>query len=572
MRSILLSLFVPYLALAQVGKPILVKDFEASTNAQGEQSSAKGLWLPPAGTVWEADKGTEGTLWWRFQVPKQSEGQVKLYSNDHLALTLQIEENKVFLSFGTETRKSAPHPKVTWPVGLWVQVAMTREETEPDKFRHKLYYYPEYASPSNADAKRNFWVYFGELLVGTGPGSSGKGTLKLKIDELRTYHEKLELQDLYTLLPKGALPFQNTVPGVVIEHSPAHTGRYVAGSPAILVLDDGTYLAKGDHYGPAVGESELVAVFHSKDKGKTWTKITEVEGMTWASLFKLNGAIYMLGTSAGHKKGHAIIMKSQDQGKTWTRPTNSSNGLIYSDLSYHTAPTPVVIHNGRVWKAMEDEKGPGGWGTMFRAFVMSASIEADLLKAESWTRSEILPSQQSWASGTFRGWLEGNAVVGPDGTIKNLLRLSVQGGGGKAALISYDKTGTKATFNPNTDIIEFPGGSTKFFIQFDAPSNKYWALANAVPEKHSGEAYSESLIRNTLVLMSSSDLRTWKIEKTVLYHPETAVHAFQYPTFAIEGDDLIFVSRTAYDDAFGGAYKHHDVNFFTFHKIENFRK
>ncbi|MCD8539799.1 MAG: hypothetical protein LRY55_08575, partial [Leadbetterella sp.] len=66
-------------------------------------------------------------------------------------------------------------------------------------------------------------------------------------------------------------------------------------------------------------------------------------------------------------------------------------------------------------------------------------------------------------------------------------------------------------------------------------------------------------------------LRDWKIEETVLYHPETAVHAFQYPTFAFEGEDMVMVSRTAYDDAYGGAYKHHDVNYFTFHRVKNFR-
>jgi hypothetical protein len=575
MRTLLLLLFLPYLCQSQVGSPTFIRDFdsvETPFQVKGNYTFSRGLWLPHTGTSWQADTGSEGTLWWRFQVPSQSDGQVQLYQNDDVAVLLKLKDNRVFLNFESGGQKSLPHPTVSWPAGLWVQTAITREEIQPKQYKYKLYFYPEYSSPTNADAKRNFWVYFGSITSPSSQGKSGNGTLKWKIDELRTFSQKLELRDLYDVFPKGPIPFPKEVPGVVIEHSPAFTGRFVAGSPAIIILDDGTYLVKGDHYGPAVGDSELVVLFQSKDKGKTWTKIAEVEGMTWASLFKVKNALYMLGTSAGHKKGHAIIMRSLDQGKTWTRPTDSENGLIYADLSYHTAPTPVVIHDGRVWKAMEDEKGPGGWGTMFRAFLMSASVNSDLLKAESWTRSEILPSQQTWANGTFRGWLEGNAVLGKDGHMKNILRLSIQGGGGKAAIISYNKSGTKAHFDPEKDIIDFPGGSTKFHIHYDEPSKKYWALANAVPEKHSGEAYSESLIRNTLVLMSSKELREWKVEKTVLYHPETAVHAFQYPTFTIEGDDLIFVSRTAYDDAFGGAYKHHDVNFFTFHRIENFRK
>src|SRR5690606_17198570 len=100
----------------------------------------------------------------------------------------------------------------------------------------------------------------------------------------------------------------------------------------------------------------------------------------------------------------------------------------------------------------------------------------------------------------------------------------------------------------------------------------YWALSNAVPEKHSGKAYSEGMMRNTLVLMTSPDLVQWTIRKTVLYHPDIAKHSFQYPTFLMDGDDIVFVARTAYDDGKEGAYKQHDVNFFTFHRVANFRE
>ena len=38
-----------------------------------------------------------------------------------------------------------------------------------------------------------------------------------------------------------------------------------------------------------------------------------------------------------------------------------------------------------------------------------------------------------------------------------------------------------------------------------------------------------------------------------------------------EGDDLIAVCRTAYDDGQGGANNNHDANFMTFHRWQNFR-
>ena len=41
---------------------------------------------------------------------------------------------------------------------------------------------------------------------------------------------------------------------------------------------------------------------------------------------------------------------------------------------------------------------------------------------------------------------------------------------------------------------------------------------------------------------------------------------------SIDGDDIIAVSRTAYDDGFGGAHRAHDANYMTFHRIRNFRR
>lgn len=145
-------------------------------------------------------------------------------------------------------------------------------------------------------------------------------------------------------------------------------------------------------------------------------------------------------------------------------------------------------------------------------------------------------------------------------------------GGGKVAWINYNEEGTIGIFDERNGFIDFPGGSTKFHILYDEKTKLYWALSNAVPEKHKGKAYKEEMTRNTLVLMTSNNLVDWSIQKTLLYHPDVAKHSFQYPTFVIDGEDIVFVARTAYDDGKSGAYKQHDVNFFTFHRVENFRK
>ncbi|RYD32137.1 MAG: exo-alpha-sialidase [Verrucomicrobiaceae bacterium] len=371
---------------------------------------------------------------------------------------------------------------------------------------------------------------------------------------------------------KGFEPIRLKPPGVVIDHIPARTGRFIAGSPSIVIMEDGSYVAKGDDYGPAVGTSELVRIHRSTDKGATWKQISEVEGLTWASLFLHRGALYMMGTSAGHRLGHAVIVKSVDGGVNWTKPLDNESGLLLPDLSYHTAPVPVVVHNGRIWRTMEDEKGPGGWGTNFRAFMMSAPESADLLKASSWTVSNPIGHDPERLGGNFKGWLEGNTVIGPDGTPVNVLRVSMASGGGTAALIRHTADGKTASFDATRDFVSLPGASTKFHILHDPESGLYWALSNAVPEKHDTGAYGQAMTRNTLVVMTSRDLRTWDIRKTLLYHPDICQHAFQYPAFVFDGPDIIFVARTAYDDGIGGAHRQHDANHFTFHRIPGFRK
>ena len=42
---------------------------------------------------------------------------------------------------------------------------------------------------------------------------------------------------------------QSSVPGVIIDYSPAETGKYI-GSPSMAVLPNGDYVASHDFFGP----------------------------------------------------------------------------------------------------------------------------------------------------------------------------------------------------------------------------------------------------------------------------------------------------------------------------------
>ena len=354
-------------------------------------------------------------------------------------------------------------------------------------------------------------------------------------------------------------------PGVIIDHLAAGTTCYV-GSPSLAVLPNGRYVASHDVFGKG-SKSNRTVVFESADKGESWKRLAEIEGQRWSTLFVHRDALYLMGTSRG--LGFATIRRSTDGGKTWTEPVDTNSGLLLGDGKYHCAPVPVVVHNGRIWRAMEDAMGPGGWGSHFRAFMMSAPEGADLLKAESWVSSNRIGRDTNWLSGKFDGWLEGNAVITPNGEVVDMLRVASREYPERAAVIQISADGKTATFNPKKGFIEFPGGAKKFTIRFDPKTKRYWSLANHVPKEFQSTLPDKT--RNTLALVSSRDLNKWKVHSILMQHPDTTTHGFQYVDWSFENDDIIATMRTAYDDEGGGAHNYHDANYLTFYLVRNFR-
>ena len=355
-------------------------------------------------------------------------------------------------------------------------------------------------------------------------------------------------------------------PGVVINHVPASTKSYI-GSPSITVLENGNYIVSHDLFGPGSSKDQTL-VFQSDNKGKSWKKLTQIDGQWWSTLFTHGTNLYLIGTTREY--GFAAIRRSSDGGKTWTTPKDKDSGLLLSDGKYHCAPVPVVVHGARIWRAMEDAMGPGGWGSQFRAFMMSAPVDADLLKAEAWTFSNRIERDTNWLGGKFAGWLEGNAVVLRDGSVVDMLRVAAPEYPEHAAVVQISADGTKGTFDPQKGFISFPGGAKKFTIRFDEKSGRYWSLANYVPEDFRSGLPDKT--RNTLALISSADAMDWRVDKVLVQNAETKKHGYQYVDWLFDGDDLISVIRTAHDDEFGGANNYHNSNYITFYRVKNFRK
>jgi hypothetical protein len=191
---------------------------------------------------------------------------------------------------------------------------------------------------------------------------------------------------------------------------------------------------------------------------------------------------------------------------------------------------------------------------------MSAPVDADLLNADSWTSSNRLAFDRAWRG---RAWLEGNIVVTPDKKLVNILRVECKEAE-IAAMVHISQDGRSVSFDPEKDFIDFYGGTNKFTIRYDPVTRRYWSLVN--------KQMNPTAYRNILTLVSSSDLRTWKVQSVILQHPDSEKHAFQYLDWLFEDKDIIAVSRTACDDGLGGAHRAHDANYLTFHRISNFRE
>ncbi len=352
-------------------------------------------------------------------------------------------------------------------------------------------------------------------------------------------------------------------PGVVVTYSPPSSGIYT-GSPSLAILPDGSYLASHDEYGPNSTEhtEAITRIFKSTDKGETWKQISTIKYQYWSNLFVHKGALYILGTR--NQTGFMSIRRSDDGGVTWTEPVDDKSGLLYSDSKYHCAPMPVIEHNGRLYRAFEERRDLNGWGESFLAFVISAPVDADLLNAASWTSTERIPFNPEWPG---NGYLEGNAVFTPEGNLLNILRHDSKNGG-SATVIHINPDGS-SQFDPAKNIISFPGGSKKFVIRFDPESGYYWSLSNWIQEKY--RTPTPSMVRNTQTLIRSKDLLNWEIRSIILEHPDVKITGFQYVDWQFEGNDIIFLSRTAWDDGRGTPTNCHDANYITFHRIKNFR-
>lgn len=344
----------------------------------------------------------------------------------------------------------------------------------------------------------------------------------------------------------------------------AFSGRALC-TPCIARLPSGTLMASMDVFASRAPQN-LELIFRSRDDGRTWEYVTDLFPCTWGLMFVHRGRLYMMATSTEH--GDLLISASDDEGETWLDPTRIFHGSGSAlSCGWQRQAMPIIEHHGKLLTSLDY----GGWVPMggYGIHTLSIDADADLLIAENWNVSEGTAFNPDWSGapkGGKPGLLEGNLFAAPDGSVKHLLRMQINScspSHGLACILNVDMNGLDAA--PQFDrIIEMPTGSnSKTYVQFDPVSRKYWAIGNLVTNP------ATPSMRTVVGLCVSDDGYAWRTAKTLFDYSRLnpAEVGMQYQHFIIDGDDILWLSRTAFNQA--GNF--HDANCQTFHRIENFR-
>lgn len=382
-------------------------------------------------------------------------------------------------------------------------------------------------------------------------------------------------------------------------------------NPSIIRLDSGRLVAAYMESGKHTKRQSFSYIFTSDDRGVTWQKRATVS-IGQARLFPAGKSLYFIG-SAGLR-----IVRSDDDGLTWSEPATLAGG------NWHQTASNYWIANGCVYVALEKRvtQEIQAWPVGELApILMRGRLDADLTKPENWTfASELsfgdaLPGQkenypelgyfgvpffpQNYPGrydtapkrGTApMGWLETNIVQvmdpkhfwhDPSGKTFYMLMRAHTGGTGYAALakaVEYPD-GTihtslvQAPSGKHMLFLPLPGGQMRFHVLYDESTALYWLLSSQAtdsmtrPELLPEDRYNlPNNERHRMVLHFSRNLVDWCFAGLVATG-NTAKEARHYAAMAIDGDDLVILSRSG-DERSRNA---HDGNIITFHRVPNFR-
>jgi len=335
---------------------------------------------------------------------------------------------------------------------------------------------------------------------------------------------------------------------------------------------------------PKQGPTEVNFV-RSDDGGATWKILSRLPFYS-AVPFLHNQRLYCFLFSMGRKfrNDDVYLASSTDGGRTWTVPAKIFSGHFW------TCQTNMVLRDDRLYWAVDDLRQPNhAHHRSPRAIV--GDLTADLMDPASWRMSNLVPfpglpdallrddydARKMGLGNMPDHWLEANLVeVGDRLTLLATVKSQWQTLTNLGALCDVEDDGTELNmtfrqFHP------LPGGQLKFAIVRDPPSRLFWAVANLAVDGQETQSWWEKARRERrylgtggndrrlMMLLYSVDALNW-FQAGCVARAETVSQSFMYGTPAIDGDDLLVISRSSID-----ADDQHDADHATFHRIPNFR-
>ena len=359
------------------------------------------------------------------------------------------------------------------------------------------------------------------------------------------------------------------------------------------------------------GEVYRGQIFTSDDHGKTWTRRAEAPFLH-ARPFVAGSSVYVLGHS-----GDLRVLRSEDEGETWSETVELTDGQ-----AWHQSACNVQHANGKVYLVMERNVNTDptlrGWAVAKLAPVlMSAKVEDDLTKRESWTLASELSFDAAveqygrpkmlgvpfYENGPTApdaehdrrwmyppGWLETNVVQltdpkhvwhDPNGRTFHLLMRAHTGttnlaclakvveaaDGSMTTMLEEAPTGEPMLYVP------MPGGQMRFHILHDDETSLFWLLSTqATDSMTKPELLPPSRFnlpnneRHRLALHFSTNCVDWCFAGLVADSGDYG-QGRHYASMVIDGEDLHVVSRSGDDRAKSA----HDGNLITFHTVKGFR-
>lgn len=372
-----------------------------------------------------------------------------------------------------------------------------------------------------------------------------------------------------------------------------HLGRHPE-TPvhAPSLFDTGQSLLAVHGFAKVGGTEGYGDIYRSTDNGDTWSHQCKLPTYHCGSFFSMGNALYLLYADFRHDN-KTRIRKSTNDGVDWSEP------VVIHKQALWDGNGAWARHKGYLYKPLDESQPENANGPRSMPRVLRIRLGTSPMVPANWQLSERpnfdfppppeVRDVQVEKGRVRRNNNEGNCVVGPDGKLRVIYRHFERTRGIFSATVFYDEQNHtqhfRNVYNPDPPeggencYSDFPGACSGFHIRYDEKSGKYIALANPVtgdtsyPDGRPLGIYR--CMRNILVMMESDDLVHWRIAKHLLkddkentWEESVKKNGFQQVNFEFQGDDLIWISRTAYD----GVANLHDANRITFHRLPNFRQ